>query len=460
MGEAIVRFGLIFWLFSTLILLTGCSLIFPQPAPTIPPIDITAIPVGTRIADIGNTNNNFTAIVSEDVILPSRDSDIAALLNDVSDQQLKAYLQQLESFGTRNSFSETQRDDFGIGATRRWIFSEFERVGLGRLNVEFQNFPLLFSGLTANQQNIVATLPGRGNYPGVVVVGAHYDSRVGEGDATNATSLAPAANDNGSGIAMLLELARLLSTRTWNQTIVFVAFAAEEQGTQGSKHFVNTAIRNNVQIDFMLNNDGIGGRPGIPQSIRMFAPNIESSPSGHAARYAEYINRIYQPEHPIIVQNAFDREGRYGDQREFQNAGISAVRFIESQEDPNILNCPCDRWDRIDFQYFVKNVRVNLAIVATWAGAPPPPARPSVTPTGDAGSYLVAWTPDPSALSYAISFRRLDELGYPEFRYVSAVEAGQFVVNGLEPSVTYGVSIAPIGIGGRLGGFSQEQIVP
>lgn len=459
MGEVIVRFRSILLLLMA-VSLTGCSLIFPQPAPTIPPIDITAVPVGTPIAAINSTNNGISSFASSDVVLPDRDSDIAALMNDVSDQQLKAYLQQLEAFGTRNSFSETQRDDFGIGATRRWIFSEFERVGLGRLQVEFQNFPLLFNGLTANQQNVVATLPGVGNYPGVVVVGAHYDSRVGEGDATNATSLAPAANDNGTGVAMLLELARLLSTRTWNQTIVFVAFAAEEQGTQGSKHFVNTAIRNGLQVDLMLNNDSIGGRPGIPQSIRMFAPNIESSPSGHAARYIEYINRIYQPEHPITVQNAFDREGRYGDQREFQNALIPAVRFIESQEDPSLLNCSCDRWDRIDFQYFVKNVRVNLAAIASWAGSPPPPARPSVTPTGDAGSYLVAWTPDPAAVSYAVSFRRLDQPGYPEFRYASSAEAGQVVVNGLDPAVTYGVSIAPIGIGGRLGGFSKEQIVP
>ena len=447
-------------LFSTILLaftmlaLTGCGILTPQIAPTIvPPV----IPVTTIPASDSDTGPGLQLI--QDVVLPGRDTDIVNLLNAVSEQQLVAYVQQLQDFGTRNSYSETVREDFGIGATRRWIFSEFERVGNGRLQVEFQDFPLTIpEAPTTNQRNVVATLPGNGTYPGTIVIGAHYDSRLVE--VSDGTSLSPSANDNASGVAMLIEMARLMSARQWNQSVTFVAFSSEEQGTWGSRYFVNNIVRREQQVDFYINNDSIGGHIGIPQSIRMFAPRLALSNHGQVARYIEFINRQYQPDFPITILDRADREGRYGDQREFQNAGLAAIRLTQSVEDPNLLNSTRDTWDRIDYSYLIKSVKVNLATVATWAGAPKPPPAPVIAPIAEEGSYLITWPVDKEAASYAISFRPLDTTIYPEFRYVSAADAGQTVITGIDPVVTYGVSIAPISLSGRLGGFSAEVLVP
>lgn len=431
--------------------LTACSVLNPPIRPTIAPLPTLPPPESA----VGETVN--VGFIGGQVE-PGRDPDIVALMNNVSQQQLIAYVQTLQDFGTRNSFSSTQRADFGIGAARNWIFSEFERVGGGRLRVEFEDFPLSYGGFSAPQRNVVATLPGNGRYPGAIVIGGHYDSRLVS--PTDGFSISPSANDNASSIAMLLELARLLSSRTWNQTIIFVAFAAEEQETAGSRYFVTNSILSGRQIDLAINNDGIGGRSGIPMTVRMFGPNLETSPSGRLARYIAYLNQLYMPEFPVQVFNALDRDGRYGDQREFINAGLPAVRLIESLEDEQLLNSPRDTWDRIDYNYLMQVTRVNLVTVANWAGAPPPAPRPVAAAMAEPGSYLLTWPTDPLAAGYAVSIRPIGQIGLPELRYVTGEQAGRLPLTGLDPQQTLAISIAPIGVSGRLGGFSPELIVP
>ena len=436
--------------------LTGCAIFLPPPRPTIQAP--TPLPIIT--VDAQNEEIDFpVSSTSNDAIQPARDPDIVALMSNASSQQLIAYVQALHHFGTRNSFSETEREDFGIGATRRWIFSEFERVGNGRLQVRFEDFPLTYrDSFPTTQRNIIATLPGVSDHPGVIVIGAHYDSRVGS--ETDGVSLAPAADDNGSGIALLLELARLMSSRTWNQTIIFVMFAAEEQGTFGSRVFVQNALLADVQIDHAISVDSVGGRLGIPQSLRAFAPRIEVSPSGNMIRYMDYVNQLYLPTFPLTPVNALDREGRYGDQREFINVGLSAVRLTESVENPDLVNCACDTWDKLDYEYLRKVVQVNLVVLANWAGAPKPPLAPSIAPMAEEGTYLVTWATDIQAASYAVSFRPLNSMTLPELRIVSAREAGNTIFTDLNPQTIYAVSIAPIGASGRIGGFSTEIIIP
>ncbi|MCB0028253.1 MAG: M20/M25/M40 family metallo-hydrolase, partial [Anaerolineales bacterium] len=218
---------------------------------------------------------------------PSLDPAIQALLSGpggVSEEQLQLYVRTLQGFGTRHTLSEVQGEERGIGAARRWIYNTFLEVGNGRLEVRFDDFPAQVNGLVSNQRNVVATLQGRSGYEGVVLITAHYDTR--GANINDGTVNAPGADDNASGIAMMLEVARVMSTRDWEQTIMFVAFAVEEQNTQGSRHFVqNVMIRNNVQIDGVINNDTIGGRVGIPQTVRMFAEGTDTSPHREFARY-------------------------------------------------------------------------------------------------------------------------------------------------------------------------------
>lgn len=388
---------------------------------------------------------------------PSIDPDIATLVNGVSTQQLFGYVQTLEGFGTRHPFSDSGRPDYGVGAARNWIYDEFERVGGGRLQVRLQDFDINYNGLVSSQQNVIATLPGLGSHPGLIVLTAHYDSR--NLDPGDGFSLAPGADDNASGVALLLEAARLLSSRSWNQTIVFIAFAAEELGTYGSFNYVQTAMLDGMQFDAVLNSDIVGGRPGIPQSIRVFAPGPDTSPSSHLARYIEYIGQLYLPTFLVDIQRTLDREGRYSDHREFINAGAAAVRLTESVEDPSVQHSSRDTSEKLDYDYLAKVTGLNVATAASLAGAPARPATPTVSPMADPGAYILTWPTDPLAAAYAISFREVGSVDYPNFQYISAQEAGNIAVTGLDLNTSYLLSIAALDANGRMGYFSHEVLV-
>lgn len=433
-----------------ILLLAGCGALaeperqpLPTPVATAQPFELAQLPglVTNPVSDVA----------------PNVDPGIQMLVDQVSQQQLMGYIQQLESFGTRNAFSETESENFGIGAARQWLFDEFVRVGNGRLQVSFQDFPLYYNGLYAEQRNIVAVLPGQAENPGVVVIMGHYDNRPPE--ATDGVSKATGANDNGSGIALMLETARLLSAQQWNQTVIFVATAAEEQGTFGARHFAQTAYLDNMNILAAINYDTVGGRRDIPRSIRLFAPNLAFSPSGQLARYYEYVGGLYVPDFGVNVIDSLDREGRWGDQREFVNIGIPAVRLTESIEDPDLVNSLRDTWDIIDYDYLQKVVRLNVAVVANIAGAPGQPQAPVVQTTEALGTYQLSWPVQDNAAGYAISFRPLDAPSHQAFHLVKAKQAGNVALTDKDPNVNYSVSVAALDENGRLGYFTPEIIV-
>lgn len=437
--------------FFFLVTATACSLIDPPEGPVIPTPPPTLAPDIVSFSDLQLITDPANSIT------PALDPDIEALMNAVSEQQLIAYVRTLEGFGTRNTFSETQRDDIGIGAARRWIHSEFLRVNSGGLQVSYHDFPANIDGLVTNQRNVVATLPGISGHPGAIVMMAHYDSRAV--DPNDGSSRAPGADDNGSGVALLLELARLFSSRSWNQTVIFIAFAAEEQGTFGSRQYVQNAMLDGRIFDYAIDNDIVGGRPGIPQSIRVFTPGPDSSGPRQFARYLEMIGGLYLPTFRVDLIDALDREGRYSDHREFINAGVPSVRLTESEEDRNNQHSGGDTWDKIDFNYLRQVAQLNLAVLANLAGAPPPPQSPTIAPMADPGSFLLNWIPDPRAAGYAISFREIGNEEYPPFRYIASADAGNIAFTDLNPQLTYAVSLAAIDGNGRISGFSPEIIV-
>jgi hypothetical protein len=438
-------------LFLLILLAAGCSLLEPQPELVIP----TPPPPGPGTVVSEQPGELVIDPVSD--IVPGVDPQIERLLQEVSQQQLMAYVRQLESFGTRNAFSDTESEAWGIGAARRWLFNEFVRVGNGRLVVEFQDFPLSYKGLFSDQSNVVATLPGKGGGDGFIIVMAHYDNR--PPDDTDGNSRATGANDNGSGIALLLETARVMSSRDWNQTVVFLATSAEEQGAFGSRYFAENAFLDGKNIIAVINFDAIGGRSGVPDHVRAFALDFKTSIHGALGRYYEYVSGLYTPTFPVIIYDALDREGRWGDQREFVRVGYPAIRVMESLEDPDMVNSNTDTWDRIDYGYLQRAVRSNLAVLANMAGAPHQPPPPIVNPMAEPGSYLLTWAVDPNAAGYAISFRPVDSPFYPTFRFVKAGKAGNVALTGIDPNVTYGVSLAALSDSGLVSGFSPELFV-
>lgn len=445
------RKQLLGFLFVTLAL-AGCGVLDAPVHPPVPTPVATAVPWNGAQLPPGE-------VVLDPVsdIVPEVDPQIANLIASVSQQQLMGYIQTMQSFGNRNVFSVTDDPAFGIGATRQWLVDELTRVGNGRLQVAIQEFPLFYNGLATTPYNVVATLPGDAGSDDLIVVMAHYDNRAPE--PTDGETYAPGANDNGSGIALLLESARLLSAYEWHQTIVFLAAAAEEQGTYGSRHFVQTAFLDGQNIIAAINYDAVGGRAGIPQYARLFAPNLRESPSGELARYYEYIAGLYVPAFPVQVIDALDRDGRWGDHREFVNAGMPGIRIIESVEDPDMVNSRTDTWDRIDYNYLQQMVQMNLAVVANLAGAPSTPQTPIIQALDSPGDFWLRWPTDPNAAGYAISFRPLAEGSFTTFRFVRANQAGNVALTGLDPTVTYAVSMTALDEHGRLGDFTPEVII-
>jgi hypothetical protein len=212
-------------------------------------------------------------------------------------------------------------------------------------------------------------------------------------------------------------------------------------------------------FDAAIDNDIVGGRSGIPQAIRLFSPGPDTNNSRHLARYVDLVGGMYVPELRVDIIDALDREGRYSDHREFINAGVPGIRLTESEEDRGSQHSGADTWDKIDFNYLRQVTQLNLAVAANMAGAPPSPPIPTVAPMADPGSYIINWAPDPLASGYAISFRILGSEENAPFRFVSAGEAGNVAITGLDPQITYAMSLAAIDGRGRLSTFSPELIV-
>lgn len=442
---------IIFLLLFLLLFLISCSLLEgPQE------LSIPTPPGGTPFASIAQSGPLITD--PEGNVIEGLNPDLRTLLEEVSRQNLVGYVQTLQGFNTRNTYSVTDEEGIGVGAARRWIFNEFIRVGNGRLLVEVDEFPVNQGGVVYNQQNIVATLQGTGAHPGVIVIAAHYDSR--SIDPLSGTSYSPGANDNGSGVAAMLETARVLSSREWSQTIIFVAFAAEEQSRLGSTHFVTERLLEGWRIDGMMSLDIVGGRPGIPQSVRLFSPGPEGSPPRQLARYMNFVGNLYLPEFPYTLIDAEDRDGRYSDHISFLQAGISAVRVTESQEDPNRQHNSGDTAEWIDYDYLRQVTQLTIAMLDNAVGSPAQPVAPSLSPMTEPGSFILTWIPDSNAAGYAISFRPVETPDYPQFRYVNASDAGNVAITGLDPTVQYAVSLAGLDGNGRIGLFSAEVLTP
>src|SRR5205085_882903 len=189
---------------------------------------------------------------------------ITTILSEISSKNIEATVRKLVSFGTRHTLSDAQSETRGIGAARRWIQSKFERYNKengGRLEVTLDDFtqpPGERNPQPVQVVNVVATL--RGTQPEsrdrIYVVTGHYDSRVT--DVMNATADAPGADDDASGVAAVMEMARVMSKKNWDATLVFIAVAGEEQGLFGSTHWAKMAKEKNWNIAGMITNDIIG----------------------------------------------------------------------------------------------------------------------------------------------------------------------------------------------------------
>jgi hypothetical protein len=173
----------------------------------------------------------------------------------------------------------------------------------------------------------------------------------------------------------------------------------------------------------------------------------------------DLVGGLYLPVFGVQLQDALDREGRYSDHREFVNVNTAAVRITESEEDLTVQHTNLDTADRLDYDYLFQVTQLNLVTAANMIGAPPPPPAPNAQPLQSPGTYWLTWQPDALAAGYAISFRPLGAAEYAPFRFVCTNQAGNVVLTGFDPQITYAVSLAALDVNGRVSGFSAEVLV-
>ncbi len=362
--------------------------------------------------------------------------EIQKMLKEVSAKNIETTIRKLVSFGTRNTLSEQDNPTRGIGAARDYLFGEFQKISAdcgNCLQVEKQTF---VQQPTANKRvkeattltNVYAILKGTTDPTRVYVVSGHYDSMCNL-DASDATCDAPGANDDASGTAASLEMARVMSKYKFDATIIFMTVPGEEQGLLGATYFAEQAKKTGMNIEAMFTNDIIGGVTSYKnapdrQSVRVFAEGVPSdeteqqanlrrsvggendSASRQLGRYIKEVADVYSPKFSVQLIYRRDRYGRGGDHIPFLEQGFPAVRFTEPHEDYTHQHQSVKMVDGkqygdlpefVDFDYVANVTRVNAASLAMLALAPAKPKNVGIVTAGLTNDTELKWDANTNA---------------------------------------------------------------
>ena len=372
------------------------------------------------------------------------DPQIAAALQQISAQRIQANIEKLVSFGTRLTISAQDPASIaaghGIGAAREWIKSEFERYSKdcgGCLEVKTDSFteePTERIPRATEITNVYAVLKGTdaANAKRIVLVTGHYDSR--NSDTLDVSGDAPGANDDGSGTAVSLECARVLSKMKFPATIIFLTVAGEEQGLNGSHHFAQMvkekmAKEHSWDLEAVLNNDIVGGDKSSEQDhsvVRVFSEGVPAaateqdlrrirglggesdSGSRQLARYITEVGQTYNAGVKPMLVFRLDRYLRGGDHYSFNQQGFAAVRFTEFREDFHHQHQNVrtengieygDSLKFVDYDYVARVARLNAATLASLASAPAPPGNVHILTKDLENDSTLTWEASPGGLA-------------------------------------------------------------
>lgn len=363
---------------------------------------------------------------------PSKlDPEVQKMIKEISAKRIEADIRKLVSFGTRNTLSEQDNPTRGIGAARDWLFAEFQRISAecgGCLDVQKQTFTQPANPPPRGRfpedtvlTNVFAILKGTSDPERVYVVSGHYDSMCSS--PTNATCDAPGANDDASGTSVSLELARVMSKRKFDATIVFMAVPGEEQGLTGATYYAEQALQNKMNIEGMFTNDIVGGvtthkNSQFRKRVRVFSEGVPSnetpqqaatrrsvggendSQSRQLARYVKEQSDRYLKDFGAWMIYRRDRYGRGGDHIPFVERGFAGIRFTEPDEDYAHQHQDVrtengkffgDTIDYIDFDYTADVARVNLIALASLASAPAKPKNVGIITGGLTNDTVLKW---------------------------------------------------------------------
>ena len=371
--------------------------------------------------------------------------EIARIVREIDAGNIERTIRRLVSFGTRNTLSVQEDPNRGIGAARDWLYSEFLKVAEqsgGRMTVEKQAYEQQKAARVPSPTlitNVVATL--RGTQPEsesrVYVVSGHYDSMCG--NPTDAKCDAPGANDDASGTAAVLEMARVMARYKFDATIVFMAVAGEEQALLGSTYFSDQAKQKATNIEAMFTNDIIGstlGGNGVRdrRTVRVFSEGVPSSEkpeeanvrrgvggendsaSRQLARFIVETGELYVPNMKVMMVYRRDRYLRGGDHIPFLERGFPAVRFTEPNEDyhhqhQNVRTENGIRYgdlvEFVDFSYVANVARLNAANLAMLALAPAMPKKVNILTARLTNDTDLKWdeNKEPDLAGYEVVWR-------------------------------------------------------
>jgi len=383
----------------------------------------------------------------------STDAKLRAIVVPVGQQQLRHTIETLVSFGTRHTLSSQTDPKRGIGAALNWAESEFNRYAGACGNcLTVQRTSETFSGdrLPAPTKitDVFAIQRGTERPNDVVIIQGHIDSRVS--DPMSATADAPGANDDGSGVAAVMEAARVLSKHKFPGTIVYAALMGEEQGLYGGKTLADYAKQQGWNVVTVLNNDIIGnscssdgvcdstharvlsegprsqGQPALDAPTHSLGGENDA-PSRNISRYLDTLADRLKIGLDVRQIWRTDRFQRGGDHIPFLQSGFPAARISVAVENYNWQHQDLrtekgirygDTIDHVDFAYLAKMTKLNIAALAGIASAPPPP-EPKVE-GGVSTDTTVTWAPAAGAASYNIRWRRTDANNWEVSRSVPA----------------------------------------
>ena len=385
---------------------------------------------------------------------------IYSIIDSVSSERIAKDVEILANFGTRHTLSDTVSTSRGIGAARRWIKAEFEKISEDCNNCleVFYQKDLVKEG--ANPRivkdvwvvNVVAIKRGSKFPNRYIIMSGDIDSRVS--DANNFTSDAPGANDNASGMAGTIEAARVLSKYDFESSIIFVGLSGEEQGLFGGKGLTAYAKENEWDIVGILNNDMIGNIKGVDgvvsnRDFRIFSepvPPSETENQRRARRFyggevdgisrqlARYIHnnvKSYMPEMNPTMIYRLDRFGRGGHHRPFNDAGYAGVRIMESHENYTQQHQDIrtengiaygDVLEHVNFEYAAKLTAVNAINLASIAWGPPAPETVKIGGIVEPSAKFI-WSEVEGAVGYKIYWRDTTSPTWDYSKYVGNVTA-------------------------------------
>jgi hypothetical protein len=424
-----------------------------------------------------------------DAALLGLDPQIAAAVASVSSSRIGSAIDTLAAFPTRNACATPAAAASGIVAARDWVRSQYQSIAGLTVSLDPFTFsvtiPMMGTCGPVTDQNVVAVKLGA--HPDrVLVIGGHYDSRTVNG--VDFTSPAPGANDSGSQTAAVIEIARAMAPLSFDATIIFAAFAAEEQGLYGSAELAKNYkqyVTPSARVEAMLDLDIVGGdtqandaatleqfrlfSPGTPREIMIpMGVTDDESPSRNVMRYVGYWGGLYVPSMTMVPVLREDRVGRGSDHESFLNLGYPGVHFIETVESANAGMPGSHQHTGDDVPMYVtpayaaRIVQVVVAVGASLARAPLPPTIAAVS--GSAmGPWTLGWSPPasgPAVDHYVIAARSSAENFYHARLAVPASKTSQSVTAadlGIGGATVFYVSVAAVDAAGHESLFAYPE---